>query len=243
MTALIPYEATAPTFRVKTAIRWQNEETAWVEQPAQKANGTGLRVRSWARHALPQIGTAIITYEYGVIDDVTYSPDQLQVGRGYEIRIERNRGTEEEPVWYVEWWGEVIAIRRLPSPGAEVPQGTLEIHCRDGLHRTTRWKMDRHQVYEASVAFGDKNDRGCYGHPGYNLSDGLRVIGNRESSSADGLGIGYVSHSAAGASGALTWTDEQALTNAINPRRPPHSAPMVRVISIRSSRSPAQRTC
>ncbi len=221
MTVSLPYGPQEyPQFRVLHARVWDGDSTAWVQLRMQTDHhGNGFYVESWNTEVLPEEGQAVLYFYYGRIDGTAYAIDGLPDLRGHEIRIQQKVGTDDagEPIWETCWWGECTARLDQPWPGSDLPQGLAEYHCKDALHRTRSWPIDRHQAASAdgSVTWGTRAGiPGALGHPGYNIRRGAKTIGNRFDSSVD-VDLGFTAHTWPGSLNSTLWTDKQALEHAI----------------------------
>lgn len=221
----LPYDPqTYPKFRVKHAAVWNAADTAWVELKMQRdQRGNGFHVESWNREVLPEEGEAVLYFYYGQIDNKNYAIDSLPDLRNHEIRIFQQTGIDADglPIWETCWWGECIARVDHPWPGSATPAGMVEYHCKDMLHRTGRWPMDRHVAVAAdgSVYGVRTGDPGALGHPGYNIRRGSRLIGNRfDQTPLEDLGMD--GHTWPGSSASGRWSDLQALVHAIKSSTP-----------------------
>ncbi|MBA3588514.1 hypothetical protein [Methylibium sp.] len=152
---------------------------------------------------------------------------------GYEVRIQGARVTTDgsDPEWRTVWWGEVQTQDDTGWPAADVPAGDRVYHCTDGLARITRWALDRHGFRSTSgssaVEYGNVR-----GHPGYNVGRARdsRAAANRWSGgdvwSPDAAGsvippVAAYFHGYPGSADCTTWTDQQAIENALAACRRP----------------------
>lgn len=220
-----------PRFRVRSAAEWGGVWTVHQmiggfagDEPATN----GLQVVRFSRKAIPDFGDAILRFHYGDINGRRYAFDTEDGAvivpelLGREVAIEYNTAEYgATPAWVTVWWGECIAQQDLAVAAAAHPSGTVEYTCMDGLYRLTRWALIEHQVYSG---------RNCFGHPGYNATGlaeiGAPLMGNREPSGADPLGLGYVAHiwpripESGKVRADLLWTDQRALEHALASSRP-----------------------
>lgn len=202
-----------PRFRVRYAEVWMGAQTPWKILPMQAWTGVGFTVRRFSRRCLPDEGEAVLSFDYGTIDGRKYLNTSLPDLVRKEIRIEFDISRTKTPVYVTVWWGECVAKNDGCWPGSTTPNGTMEYHCKDCLHRWTRFPMMAHQYYSyPTVNSGDRN-YGVYGHPGFNVTRNGRVIGNQYPN--DPNNVGYNCHGWPGAAGNTPWTDAAAIDQAI----------------------------
>jgi len=218
-----------PMFRVRTA----GPDGFFRNEPMFRFGGNGFRVIRFSRYTIDRSGEAVLAYSFGRIgdrlfgrnpsDDGPQAPDLT--GRDVIIEYDTNTDPEEDPVWRVVWFGEILATDERAEPGSAVPSGEVYYHCRDGLWRTHRWIMDAHRVIIGGNDIGP-----CQGNPGYNTTagDGIqsRIIGNKSVFTADPQGLEYDAHAWPGSASEYVapWTTleaiEHALASAVQPRNP-----------------------
>ncbi len=243
--------------RIVTAPAFSLGIGPWTVQPMwnSRRNGFGFELISCTRVALPAIGEAVFQYHYGLIDgmqvgletpasttrrvagsdwdpdtNTTTAPDLS----GYEVRIQLAPPVAQgsTPAWQTAWWGQVEYQEDGIWPGSAYPAGTRVYRCVDGFARAKRWPLNRHSAYGNGTFFID-----CEGHPGYNVGQDGRVIGNKDTATLGGALPGDRAHNAAlvelvaqsdtkyylhahqGISGVGTFTVQQALEDAVRKTR------------------------
>ena len=211
------------TYRVRYATIWQADKTTWVLLPMQAETGVGFEVVRFGRRCLPDEGEAVLQFDYGRIDARDYAPTSMLDLRTYEIRIEQALPDTADPLtkapiknWKTVWKGQCVARNDLCLPGSTVPIGVMQYHCKDDLHRTAQWNLNRHQFWDGTTANVGDDRQGLFGHPGYNRMRGNRLVGNHKSTTPQDPGFaGFHAHTHPGANDADTWTDLQTVQGAI----------------------------
>lgn len=254
----LPYDRQRWAFaRIVTAPTFALGVGPWQVQPmwSRRRKGYGFELIECTRAALPAIGEATFQYRFGLIDgdvvgisdatdttrrvaanpwdpavDAATAPDL----RGYEVRIQLAPAVDQgvTPAWRTEWWGTVEYQEDTLWPGAKYPAGVRTYRCVDGFARTKRWPLNRHTTYGGSYFFCNVE-----GHPGYNVGQDGRIIGNRDTNLISSLpateqnanpaikelitigDTGYKLHTYQGRAGALRWTVQEALEDALRKTR------------------------
>jgi hypothetical protein len=152
-----------PLFRVLSADTFAaNGSGPWTEVPyVDPDTGVhGIELQSLLRIALPAIGEAVLTQEFGLIDGEQVTPTSL-LDKHIRIQAARRPVDSSTPQWRTVWVGRCDYQSDSGSPGSAIPRGTRTFRCVDLLYAyLSRYPMDRHADAVLS-AF-------AYGHPGYN---------------------------------------------------------------------------
>jgi hypothetical protein len=201
--------------------------TYWnADQPTEVGSETssnGLYFEECVRQALPGIGDAMLTMDYGIIDGVTVEPLDL---RFKHIRIQAARRTRNQtatPAWRTIWVGRCEWQEDALSAGADVPRGRRTYRCVDLLRSyLATYPMDRHAHYDITAAL-------TYGHPGYNYDRDTpnAVAGNKDNSDPgakfdgpDGTSIYMFNGNKTNGSNVVrAWTDAEIVDNIMLLRR------------------------
>jgi hypothetical protein len=231
VTNLLRWEnGTWPLFRVLVATEFGADGSGpWVEYDNMAVDGTGLLFEECTRQALPGIGDATLSMEFGTIDGETVTPYDL---RDLHIRIQAARvpvNETDDPEWITIWVGRCEWQTDIASAGASEARGTRRYYCID-LLRTylAGYTMDRHANYAVTGALS-------YGHPGYNterverapyVSGGTMTVGGNKDSTGssyagpDTTNIANFATVDAGASVSVrAWTDAEIAENVMLVRR------------------------
>ncbi len=250
MTITLPLRTQLPPqWRIMRRRNWGQGN--WDILPTNKLKG-GFFVEEFWRSCIPEAGQATLRYDMGLIDGMNYGTDSAGTNEsdeidliGHIVRIQcapgfdpiSNEDPPETPEWKTVWVGVVELQEDTIAPGATILLGSRHYHCMDLLAAfTKRQPMNRHGVYINATTFNN-----CYGHPGYNGSnwDG-RILGNKEPSGVtwsgpwdnDSLGAQQASfnskvtcfaHAGADPSANASWTDLQAVENALATSRIPNT--------------------
>jgi hypothetical protein len=210
-----------PVFRVLYADTFTyNGGTTWTVADMLAPGVNGLWVKSITRQVLPAIGEAEIVMEFGQIDGETVTPLDL-LGKHVRIQAARPPVGDETPTWRTVWLGRVAWQDDSISPGASIQRGTRLYRCQDLLYSyLSQYPMDRHANYANTGALS-------FGHPGYNWRRDQpgTTVGNRESTGSGFSGpdsttiLNFGIDDDAAIKTTTTWTDGQALNNAMMIRR------------------------
>lgn len=226
MSATLRYDnVVRPLFRILSADEFGadgsgpwTEETYW--QAGTEGTDVGLFFESCSRQALPGIGDAEITMQYGTIDGIDVVPVDLL---GKHIRIQAADVPLDEtvePTWRTIWVGRCRWQDDVIDGASSIPRGTRTYRCIDLLFSyTSEYPMDRHAHYALSAL--------AAGHPGYNYDKRYPnvTMGNRAATDAaatgpDSTAIQYfgIDDAVAGKT-RTTWTEAQAVNNVLLLRR------------------------
>jgi hypothetical protein len=225
-----------PIFRVQTCEKFcsgdskDTSDGAWQTQrmlsSTRRPDESGLKVLSYSRCLLPQIGTARLSFSFGrflnkVVGATTaggvWDPETGAASApdltGKEIRIQVSipgATPEAAPVWKTVFWGTCEYQLDHGQGAAAIPAGERIYHLVDGLERLKRWYPDAHAYYES--AGGTRLN--VYGNPGYNVTQRGNAVtsGNKESSGVTWKtrsGAIALCHTTAGVGN--KWTDKEAV--------------------------------
>jgi hypothetical protein len=214
----------ATTFGADGSGPW-TEATYWNADPPEEVGSetsdNGIYFEECTRQALPGIGEAMLTMDYGTIDGVSVEPLDLL---DKHIRIQAARRLTDEtqtPEWRTIWVGRCEWQDDEVSPGSAVPRGRRVYRCVDLLRSyLAAYPMDRHANYLISANL-------AYGHPGYNYDRDTPNVaaGNKESTDAAFSGpdstniIFFGVNDAAASKTTAAWTDAESITNIMLLRR------------------------
>jgi hypothetical protein len=239
-----------PRFRLLTRPSWGGTTASgggWQERPLQRNTpfATGFILLNYTRCLLPQIGNAEILFRFGEFSGKVNSlnlasAQQARQGEpwdpttsglsvpdliGQEIRIQAVYPDEEGRVgsgdWVTVWWGTCEYQTDDGWGAATIPSGERTYHCLDAFARTRRWFMDRHGFISSAGTIAP-----AAGHPGYNVSrqSPSQIAGNKDSTGS--TWVANPGDTVAGAKFTLpgagnTWTDADAINEALTNHRPP----------------------
>lgn len=212
----------------------------WVEFPMQTATRAGLELMDGlTRVALPEIDKAILRMRFGVIDGkvVGLSADEVQsrtwdpasslltvpslIGKEIRIQATEDDYTGDVLQWATVWWGRCEYESDSEWPAAIMPAGERTYTCMGGLFRTKQWFMTRHAAYVDGTEYNN-----APGHPGYNVGQSGRTLGNRTIAVWNGDTLAadadnkFFRHTWQGNQDAVAWTDLQAVEHALRVMRP-----------------------
>lgn len=233
-------------FRVSYRDGW-NSGATWTVAPAWDNTGVaGVRVVSFSRCCLPEVGEAVIEAPIGIIDDsginvnlggeatwtenaYVEAPDLLKKVIRIQARdgIRKSRtasdtnttANENSNSWHTVFLGVALfQTDDTQSAAGTEWHGIRRWRCLDLLYAyCSQWPMNSHSWN----VYSGKVHSGCYGHPGYNVSrsDG-GVLGNRSTADTDTIaGIATNTFALPSTTYAATWTDEQAINHAVTAYR------------------------
>jgi hypothetical protein len=252
MTIMLPLTTlTPPLWRILQADTWNSTWNVLVATKLVGNNWTqGFFVEEFWRSCIPEPGQATIRYDMGLIDGQVYGVDNNGVeqdninliGNCIRIQCAPDPGDNSTPAWRTVWVGVVELHEDTIAPGGDTLIGSRKYHCLDLLTSFTKKQpLNRHGMYINGTFFVN-----AYGHPGYNSAnwDG-RILGNRESTGVTWYQSGFplpwdtdnllttpvdvktvfrsklLCHSNFG--GGTTWTDLQAIENALASSRVPNT--------------------
>ena len=214
----------AATFGSDGSGPW-TEATYWnadtPEEVGSETSYNGVYFEECTRQALPGIGEALLTMDYGTIDGVRVEPLDLL---GMHVRIQAARKPTDEtqtPTWRTIWIGRCEWQDDSISAASAVRRGTRTYRCVDLLRSyMAAYPMDRHANYLLTADL-------AYGHPGYNYDRDTPNVasGNKDSTGAsiggpDATAIACfgINDSGAGRTTA-PWTDAEIAANIMLLRR------------------------
>lgn len=242
MSINLPFQNQAyPLVRVLTspAFNLGAGQGGWTIQPMWSEKTTGLELINCSRVAIPATGEAQLRYRFGSIDGrmvgVQGAPatsattaEAIDLA-GYEIRIQMASAVAagETPAWRTVWWGQCEYQKDMLLPGAEYPAGDRIYYCVDGFARTRRWMLNRHAAYVVATGFPGSTaglDLSP-GHPGYNVGQDGRAIGNKYNSGetvnpTGDTGGDAKCHTWQGSTDSDPWTDLEVIEHALRVTRP-----------------------
>lgn len=224
MAITLPYTTQKlPRFRLHVSDTCTGESTPL---PMAAPGRNGYEVRVLSRASMPDFGELIFQYKFGLIDGKQYGVvDDSLTNIGYADLIGKNVIVEASvdggETWVVRWLGECIAQDENSWPGSANRAGVVTYHCRDLLHKLTKWQLARHVPYVSTL--GDISPLAL----SYNSKpeDSVNVLGNKESSGALPSGYSYFfAHTQSGSEDAVPWTDLDVVRHAIDSAIQPESS-------------------
>ncbi len=229
-----------PSIRILTKPTWSSKD-AWTEQPMvqmapKPVTRAGFEFLKCRRCTVDTDGFAVFRFVYGRMDKREYpaAPDLAR----YEVRILAQQNSDDD--WTTIWWGTVEQqLEVAMSPSDDIPHGSREYHCLDGIAgRMRHWPLDRHGVYVSGgtqrPTAGTTTTLPCRGHPGYNhLRWDGRIAGTKETSGViydpwgdlTGLALSGRAFYHTFPGNGKAFTDKQAMETAIAEARPTGEVP------------------
>ncbi len=211
-----------PLFRILTRPSWNGGSTpalcgagGWTIQPMARrgTQGPGFTVKGMSRRALPEIGEATFSVNYGRIDGQILFADPASAshatgGSSWDpgadqvavpdlkdsivaIQVadapEDDQATLDSLTWTTAFVGYVAFQEDNGWPGAAIPSGTREYYCLDLLHRSSKWTLNRHGFAGVDEAGGS------YLIPANNAG-GLAIVGHPGYNVGDGTNLAKNRH-------------------------------------------------